>query len=536
MKKAAYLLTFCILLIQTRAIKAQTLFEILSDTIDIVVAADGSGDYTTIMGAIQASSGNQVIFIKKGVYTEKVEILSGKDKLTLIGEDVDSTIIQWDDYSGSGEIYSGIRSGEQGNEISTFNSHSLFIESNDFTIINLTIKNTAGTVGQAVALQLNGDRTTIIHCRILGNQDTFATRSSARHLVKDTYIEGNVDFIFAESATVFDSCVINSNRSSSHITAPSTKENWKFGYVFQNCLITANHGVSNVYFARPWWNAPKAVWMNCYLGEHIAPKGWENPWQNVPNENCTFAEYKNYGPGSDTSLRVDWSFQMTDAEAALYTQENILSKNTSDAISADWNPDIYNNYFYKVVRSNTDLLYDEQYNNAYLSSLKYNQETLIGFDPTITSYSVELPAEIQDIPEIYATTQSAKAEIDTIIYPESLPGTVTIKVTASNGFTLTYRIIFSIAATAIMDTKSEEKISLYFNQENDFLQIKGSEVDGELHFVLFSLTGVKLLDKKLFSQGHFLDEQIDVSHLENGIYVYLIQAGNQRISGKVIKS
>lgn len=534
MKKPIYLIVLLSVFIHIS--QAQSLYKQLSDTIDIVVAADGSGDYTTVMEAINASGGGQIIFIKNGVYHEKIEILSTKFNLTLIGEDVDSTILQYDDFSGSEKDYTGIIPSEQGNKISTVNSHSFCNQSFNLTLMNLTIKNTAGDVGQAVALNLDKDRTRIVHCRIMGNQDTFLTRSSARHLIKDCFIEGDVDFIFGGGAVIFDSCVINSNRGSSHITAPATDQNWNFGYVFQNCQVTANRGVSNVFFARPWHNYPKVTFMNCYLGSHIAPAGWDNPW-NLEQENCTFTEYENYGPGSGTSNRVDWSVQLNESIAAVYTREYIFGKDVSDEVTSDWDPDIYNDEIYKILRVNTTLLYDEKFYSAYLDTILYNDEFIEGITQSKVGYSVVLPSGTTEVPVVSAIPNSPKATIDTIIQAESLPGTATIKVRSGNGVTLNYTVSFSVEEeqTAVSEPGINEKIKLLKNPVGSTLEFSIDNVNSDIEFTLYNTSGQVVLKDKITGQYVSNIKSYTLDYFTDGIYYYQFVINRKVLSGKVIK-
>jgi pectinesterase len=526
-KKILILIVFALLTAKNTF--TQNLYQLLSNSIDIVVAADGSGDYQTIMEAINASKGNQVIFIRNGVYTEKVEILSGKNKLTIIGENVDSTIIQYNDYSGSEKNYGGIVPGFKGQKIGTTNSHTFYNEAYDLTLMNLTIKNTAGDVGQAVALNLDKDRTIIVRCRIIGNQDTFLTRSAARHLLKDCFIEGDVDFIFGGGAVIFDSCVVNSDRGNSHITAPATDQSWNFGYVFQNCSITANDGVKNVYFARPWHNYPKVNFMNCYLGEHIAAAGWDNPW-GLDQAHCTFTEYNNYGPGAETSHRVNWSYQLSDAFAEIYTREVVFSTQVSEEISENWNPSIEQNPLYKILRANTDLLYHEKFNSAFLTDIKIEGNSISDFTSSKTYYTVNTPPG--SIPQIEAVTESAKA-ITALEYPDEIPGTVKINVTAGNGFKKTYYLNISISSN--INQYATEQVKLKSNIVRNSVVLINTNLNSEVDFTLFDIAG-KAVIKKSFSRNEMQSElSINTSHIEKGNYIYSIKYNNRIQSGKLIK-
>ena len=180
----------------------------------LTVAQDGSGNYKTIQEAVNAmrdfSQERVTIFIKKGVYKEKLVIPSWKTNIRLEGESRDSTIITNDDFSGK-PLPGGkdVTSGRD--KFSTFNSYTVLVKGNDFMAENLTIQNTAGRVGQAVALHAEGDRCVILNCRLLGNQDTlYVGIDSSRQYYKDCYIEGTTDFIFGPATVLFQSCTIKS--------------------------------------------------------------------------------------------------------------------------------------------------------------------------------------------------------------------------------------------------------------------------------------------------------------------------------------
>lgn len=289
------------------------------DSYKFVVAKDGSGDFETIQEAINASKAfppqRVVIYIKNGVYKEKVKVHAWNNMLSLIGESVENTIITYDDY------FDKINLGRN----STFYSHTLLVQGDDFIGENFTVENTSGPVGQAVAISIEADRAVIKNCRFLGNQDTVYTGGqNDRQYFVNCYIEGTTDFIFGAATVVFDSCTINS-KSNSFITAASTPKGKPYGYVFRNCKLTADEGVDEVYLGRPWRKYAKTVFINCELGGHILPKGWEI-WSNSENVKTSFyGEYGNTGEGADTSERVSWSHQLTAKEAKKYTLENIFA-------------------------------------------------------------------------------------------------------------------------------------------------------------------------------------------------------------------
>ena len=166
------------------------------------------------------------------------------------------------------------------------------------------------------------------NCAFLGFQDTVYTAGEGfKQYFKNCYIEGTTDFVFGEATVLFESCTIH-NKSNSYITAASTPESQKFGYVFKNCKLTADEKVTKVYLGRPWRLYAKTVFINCVMGSHIKPEGWHN-WSNKEAEVTTFyAEYNCNGSGFKPKSRVGWSHQLKKGDAKKYTIENVLKSNT----------------------------------------------------------------------------------------------------------------------------------------------------------------------------------------------------------------
>ncbi|NUN70718.1 MAG: T9SS type A sorting domain-containing protein [Bacteroidetes bacterium] len=311
----------------------------IAPTVRVTVAKTGPADYTTVQAAFNAVpanyTGSYIIFVRKGVYKEKLLLATGKVNVVLIGEDRDSTILTYDDYAG--------KSG------GTSTSYSTAIDADDFTAMNITFQNTVKNDGtfadqQAVALRVNGDRQAYYNCRLLGYQDTYYTWGGKG--VQRTYhwkniIEGSVDFIFGRNIVVFDSCTIVVNRNGGTITAAATEPGSQYGYVFRDCSIAAPDTgfngipVTSFYLGRPWQSAPRTVFLRTHEPATLHPAGWL-AW-NVPP--ALYAEYKSTGPGSSVTQRVAWSSQLSDSAAALYTLANIFGKNASSpAFSGDWLP------------------------------------------------------------------------------------------------------------------------------------------------------------------------------------------------------
>src|SRR3954466_12558914 len=198
------------------------------------VAKDGTGDYKYIQDAIDAMRVYPLapitLYIKNGVYNEKIQLPETNVDVTFIGENVDSTIIVFNDYSGRGKL-------------TTFTSYTAKISGNRFFAQNITFKNSAGPVGQAVALYVDADKAVFKNCRFIGNQDTiFASGESSRQYFTDCYIEGTTDFIFGPSTALFENCTIHC-KTNSFITAANTPQGKAFGFVFRNCNITADSSV-----------------------------------------------------------------------------------------------------------------------------------------------------------------------------------------------------------------------------------------------------------------------------------------------------
>lgn len=290
----------------------------------IVVATDGTGDYCSLseaMEGIRAFMDYKVtVFIKKGVYNEKVIVPAWLQNVDFIGEDAETTVITYDDHANI-------------DNMGTFRTYTLKVEGTMLTFRNLTIENNAAQLGQAVALHTEGDKLRFFNCRFLGNQDTVYTgRANSRLYFSNCYIEGTTDFIFGPATALFVGCIIHSKKDS-YITAASTPADVRVGYVFKNCRLTADSNVTKVYLGRPWRPYASTVFIGCEMGRHICPAGWDN-WRNPDNENTArYAEYNNSGEGASTSGRVSWSVKLKKSEAVVYDDISYIY-----SISDSWNP------------------------------------------------------------------------------------------------------------------------------------------------------------------------------------------------------
>lgn len=308
----------------------------------ITVAADNSGQFTSIQEAIDSVTMlPETIFIKNGTYNETIVI--NKPFLTIEGESSDGTIITYGNYANM--IM------EDGSKRGTFRSYTFLGNADNLTIKNLTIVNSSGfgkEVGQAIALYVEGNHICVDNCRLLGHQDTLFTgplpeselvaggftgptmnapRTAKYMKFTNCYIEGEVDFIFGSACVYFEGCTLHSlNRNmdiNGYVTAPSTYESMKYGYVFNHCKFTSECADNSVYLGRPWRIYAKTVILNSDLGSHIrldAFHDWKKP---ESHETSFFALYNCTGAPITPDTAADFVHFLTDEEASEYTLENI---------------------------------------------------------------------------------------------------------------------------------------------------------------------------------------------------------------------
>ena len=289
------------------------------------------------------------LYIGKGIYREKLVIT--RPGITLVGAGHGTVLVY-----GQGAFEDMPEGGKRG----TFRTASVRIDAPDFTARNITFQNDAGygnTVGQALALYVDADRCVFDNCRLLGSQDTlftaplpmkeaqpggfkgpgeFKPRIMGRHFYRNCFIQGDVDFIFGGATAWFEQCELYSKLPEDrkppqesdasvcygYVTAASTSEDVPYGYVFNKCRLTSDCPPHSVYLGRPWREFAKTVFINCEMGEHIHPLGWED-W-NKPHGHFFYAEYHSTGPGAAPDKRADFSHQLSHEQAMEYTMENIL--------------------------------------------------------------------------------------------------------------------------------------------------------------------------------------------------------------------
>lgn len=282
----------------------------------IVVDRAGRGHFRTVQQALDSvrafnPAGITTIFIREGIYKEKLELPTHVCNVRLVGENRDKTVITYDDHANI-------------NRMGTFRTYTFLIRGNDITLENLTVENSAPQLGQAVALHVEGDRIVFRNCRFLGNQDTIYTgRENSRQYFENCYIEGTTDYIFGPSTAWFEGCELYCKRNS-YITAASTPEHIACGYIFNRCTIRLAEGVDAEYLGRPWRAHAMTLFMNTVMPEGIRAEGWHN-WGKTENESTArYMEYNNTGKGAAGNGRVSWAKQLSAAEAQKYTVEKVL--------------------------------------------------------------------------------------------------------------------------------------------------------------------------------------------------------------------
>ncbi|KAI5344445.1 hypothetical protein L3X38_012322 [Prunus dulcis] len=306
---------------------------------DVTVCKEESEKcYRTVQEAVKAAPDNAgakkfVIRIKAGVYDEIVRVPLEKRNVVFLGDGMGKTVI-----TGSLNV------GQPG--ISTYNTATVGVLGDGFVASGLTIQNTAGPdVHQAVAFRSDSDLSVIENCEFLGNQDTLYAHSN-RQLYKSCNIQGNVDFIFGNSAAVFQDCNIlvrprqqkPEKGENNAVTAQGrTDPAQSTGFVFQNCLINGTEEymklyrskpqVHKNYLGRPWKEYSRTVFINCNLEALITPQGWM-PWSgDFALKTLFYGEVGNSGAGSDLSKRVSFSSKIPSERVNTYSVQNFIQGN-----------------------------------------------------------------------------------------------------------------------------------------------------------------------------------------------------------------
>lgn len=351
---------------------------------DAIVAQDGSGDYTTVQDAIDAAPAGRgkpwLIFIKNGQYKEHVDVPATKPYLHFIGQSRDGVVIKDDRLSG----------GDNAVHVSigatvVVNADNTFFES-------LTMENIYGHEKQdgpqALALNTGGDRICLNNVALLSYQDTWITTSTQknRHYIKNSLIEGAVDFIYNGGDVYLDGDTLEINRpSGGFIVAPNHTADTKWGYVFQNNVIRPHAGVNvtDVWLGRPWHNAPKTVFINTQTFVNIPAKGWYNTMGGLP---VLWADYNTVdanGNPVDLSQRED-TYYYTQYYKMVDGEKVIATSRPEDSDMPNWTEE-------KVYGTAKNYLTDEE-------AAQYTIKNVMGGDdnwqPDLLCEATEAPAPV----------------------------------------------------------------------------------------------------------------------------------------------
>ncbi|PIN18125.1 Pectinesterase [Handroanthus impetiginosus] len=303
---------------------------------DVTVCKGGGCDFEAVQQAVNAAPDNDgsgkrfVIWIKAGVYEETVRVPMEKKNVVFLGDGIGKTVI-----TGSMSV------GQHG--VTTFDSATVGVLGDGFMASGLTIQNTAGPDAyQAVAFRSDSDLSIIENCEFIGNQDTLYAHS-LRQYYKSCRIQGNIDFIFGQSASFFHDCLIliaprqaePEKGENNAVTAHGRIEpGQSTGFVFQDCVINGTDAYMALYYrkpsvhknflGRPWKEYSRTVFIRCTLEALIAPDGWM-PWTgDFALKTLYYGEFANTGPGSNTSKRVSWSSQIPAEHVGKYSVQNFI--------------------------------------------------------------------------------------------------------------------------------------------------------------------------------------------------------------------
>ncbi|BAT79222.1 Pectinesterase inhibitor 51 Pectin methylesterase [Vigna angularis] len=304
------------------------------------VVCKGGGCYQTVQEAVNAAPNHSeerfVIYIKEGVYEEKVRIPLRKRNVVFLGDGMGKTVI-----TGSANV------GQLG--VTTYSSATVGVAGDGFMAKDLTIQNTASAdAHQAVAFRSDSDLSVIENCEFIGNQDTLYAHS-LRQFYKSCRIQGNVDFIFGNSAAIFQDCEIlvrprqgrPEKGENNAVTAQGrTDPAQSTGFVFQNCLVNGTEEYMALYYSkptahinylgRPWKEYSRTVFIHTFLEALITPEGWM-PWTgDFALKTLYYGEFENSGPGSNLSKRVPWSNQVPSEHVFSYSVQSFIQGD-------DWN-------------------------------------------------------------------------------------------------------------------------------------------------------------------------------------------------------
>uniref|UniRef100_A0ACD5VWX6 Uncharacterized protein n=1 Tax=Avena sativa TaxID=4498 RepID=A0ACD5VWX6_AVESA len=266
--------------------------------VDVVVAQDGSGRYRSVGEAVARAPNHSrrryVIYVKRGVYYENVDVKKKKTNIAIVGEGMGETVI-----TGSRSFSSGW---------TTFRSATVAVSGAGFMARDLTIRNTAGPAAhQAVALRVDSDRSAFFRVSVEGHQDTLYAHS-LRQFYRDCRVSGTVDFVFGNGIAVIQRTTLATMPlapgQTGSVTAQGRKDpNQNTGFSIHNCVVEAKYPT---YLGRPWKPFSRVVVMESYIGTGVRARGWLEWAGDAGLSTLFYGEYRNFGPGAGLAGRVKW--------------------------------------------------------------------------------------------------------------------------------------------------------------------------------------------------------------------------------------
>ncbi|KAF5731428.1 pectinesterase-like [Tripterygium wilfordii] len=278
-----------------------------STKFDLIVAKDGTGNFTTISEAVDAAPNSSttrfVVYIKAGAYFENVEVVTKKTMLMFVGDGIGKTVVK-----ASRNVVDGW---------TTFRSATVAVVGDGFIAKGITFENSAGpSKHQAVALRSSADFSAFYKCSFVGYQDTLYVHS-LRQFYRECDVYGTIDFIFGNAAVVLQNCNLyarkpNENQKNMFTAQGREDPNQNTGISIINSKISAAADLIPVktsfktYLGRPWKEYSRTVIMRCYIDDSVEPAGWLEWNSTFALSTLYYGEYMNRGPGSNTSARVTW--------------------------------------------------------------------------------------------------------------------------------------------------------------------------------------------------------------------------------------
>lgn len=303
-----------------------------SDPIDdarvIFVDQHGRGHSRTVQEAVDMVPDNNSerikIYIYPGIYREKVFVPRTKGYVSMIGgrNGTASAVITWNSKSSD--------RGFDGQELGTYASATVTVESDHFCATRLTFENSVMAVNggdgmQGVALRVDSERAMFYRVWIKGEQDTLLDNTGT-HYFYQCHIQGKIDFIFGNAKSLYQNCDLHSIAETYGAIAAHHRnaDSEDTGFSFVNCSIT---GTGSVFLGRAWGDYSRIIYSLCYMDDIITPEGWTD-W-NHPSRKMTavFGEYQCEGVGADRMGRVEWSKSLSYDEARPFLDKSFINGN-----------------------------------------------------------------------------------------------------------------------------------------------------------------------------------------------------------------